>query len=80
MKYLKEDGSLDVEIIKKLPLEEKKHIMSKLTRDQLKEYISYLPINESREPITPIKVDYSIEDLLARGWGTLEDIYNILMK
>ena len=80
MKYLKEDGSLDVERINKLPLEEKKHIMSKLTRDQLKEYISYLPINESREPITPIKVDYSIEDLLARGWGTLEDIYNILMK
>ncbi len=80
MKYLKEDGSLDVERIKKLTLEEKKHIMSKLTRDQLKEYISYLPINESREPITPIKVDYSIEDLLARGWGTLEDIYNILMK
>ena len=80
MKYLKEDGSLDVERIKNLPLEEKKHIMSKLTRDQLKEYISYLPINKSREPITPIKVDYSIEDLLARGWGTLEDIYNILMK
>ena len=80
MALLKEDGSLDVERIQKLPLEEKRHEMSKLTKEQMKEYVSKLPINESHKPITPMKVDYSIEDLLANGWGTLDDIYNILMK
>jgi hypothetical protein len=80
MEYLKEDGSLDVERIRKLPFEEKKHIMNELTRDQLKDIISCLPINESHGPITPIKVDYSMEDLLAKGWGAIDDIYNILMK
>lgn len=80
MTLLKEDGSLDVERINKLPYEEKRHVMSKFTREQIEEYFSKVPINESHEPITPIKVDYKMEDLLANGWGTLNDIYNILMK
>jgi hypothetical protein len=80
MKYLKEDGSLDVERINKLPLDERLHEIGKFTREQVEEYFSQTPIKESHKPITPIKVDYKMEDLLARGWGTIDDIYNILMK
>ena len=78
MALLKEDGSLDVERIRKLPLEEKLREMSKFTREQMDEYFSKVPVGHG--PITPVKVDYKMEDLLARGWGTLDDIYNILMK
>lgn len=78
MTLYKEDGSLDVERIKKLPLEEKHRVMSRFTREQMKEYLSKVPV--SHGPITPIKVNYKMEDLLANGCGTLDDIYNILMK
>ena len=44
MALLKEDGSLDVERINKLPYEEKIHEISKLTREQVEEYFSKLPI------------------------------------
>ena len=46
----------------------------------MEEYFSKIPINESHEPLKIIKVDYSMEDLLAQGWGTIDDIYNILMR
>ena len=80
MALLKEDGSLDIERIKKLPLDEKLHEMGSFTREQVEEYFSKVPISESHKPIKPVKVDYSMEDLLAKGWGTIDDIYNILMK
>lgn len=75
---LKEDGSLDVERINSLPREDKIREMGKFTREQMKEYISKMPINESHEPVKVIKVDYKMEDLLARGCGTYEDIHKIL--
>lgn len=80
MALLKEDGSLDVERINKLPREEKKREMAKFTREQMKEYISKLPINELHNPVKVIKVDYKMEDLLAKGWATIDDIHKILMK
>lgn len=80
MAYLKEDGSLDIERIDKLPLEDKIREIGRFTREQIEEYFLEVPINESHTPITPIKVNYSMEDLLAKGWGTIDDIYNILMK
>ena len=80
MALLKEDGSLDIERINKLPLEEYWKEMGIFTRKQMKEYMSKMPINESHEPVKVIKVNYSMEDLLAKGWGTIDDIYNILMK
>ena len=80
MEYLKEDGSLDVERINKLPREEKKREMAKFTREQMNEYISKLPINELHNPVKVIKVDYKMEDLLAKGWATIDDIHKILMK
>ena len=78
MALLKEDGSLDYERIRQLPLEEKHREMAKFTREQMKEYLSKLPINESHCPVKVVKVDYSMKDLLARGCGTYEDIHKIL--
>ena len=78
MKYLKEDGSLDVERINKLPLEERLHEIGKFTREQVEVYFSKVPIKESSMSITPVKVDYKMEDLLARGYATAEQILRII--
>ena len=78
MEYLKEDGSLDVERIRKLSLDERLHEIGRFTREQVEEYFSKVPVCYG--PIKPVKVNYKMEDLLAKGWGTIDDIYNILMK
>lgn len=78
MALLKEDGSLDVERINKLPLDERLHEIGKFTREQVNEYFSKAPIKESHMPITPVKVDYKMEDLLARGYATAEQILKII--
>lgn len=57
MALLKEDGSLDVEHINKLPLEEYMDAIGDLSEEQYEEYLSKFPINESNEPIRVIKVD-----------------------
>ena len=57
MALLKEDGSLDVEHINKLPLEEYMDTIGDLSEEQYKEYLSKLPVNESNEPIRVIMVD-----------------------
>ena len=77
MALLKEDGSLDVERINQLPLEEYMEEMGTLTQEQIEEYISKLPINESGVPVCPTKVGYTIEDLLKRGCVNAKDfLYN----
>lgn len=76
MALLKEDGSLDIERINKLPLEEYMEEMGTLTQEQVKEYISKLPVNESKEPIQPIVVDYTLEEELKRGAVIAEDFLN----
>ena len=62
MALLKEDGNLDVDRINKLPLEEYMNAMGDLTQEQVKEYISKLPINESNEPMRAVMVDYPMEE------------------
>ena len=62
MALLKEDGNLDVDRINKLPLEEYMNAMGDLTQEQVKEYISKLPINESNEPMRAVVVDYPMEE------------------
>ena len=57
MKYLKEDGSLDIKRINQLPIDEYMDVVGDLTEEQYEEYLSKLPINESNEPIRVIKVD-----------------------
>lgn len=80
MVFLKEDGSLDVERINKLPLEEYMDMMGNLTHKQEEEYLSKLPINESNEPMKAVEVDYSLEDDIARGGVIAEDLINNLRK
>ena len=62
MALLKENGSLDIERIDKLSLEEHMKAIGSLTREQYREYVSSLPINEGKEYTKAIKVDYSIDD------------------
>ena len=67
MVFLKEDGSLDVERINSLPVEEYMEMMGYLTQEQVEEYISQLPINENHEPVKAVVVDYTLEEELERG-------------
>ena len=60
---LKEDGSLNVELINKLPLEEYMETMGDLTQEQVKEYLCKTPINESKESMRAIGSVF-IEDFI----------------
>lgn len=62
MALLKEDGSLDIEKMNSLPLEEWMDEMGDLTQEQVEEYLSKLPINESNEPMKAMVVDYPMEE------------------
>ena len=61
MVFLKEDGSLDVEKINNLPIEEYWDVMGELTETQIMEYNSKLPLNESNEPMKALIVTKPIE-------------------
>ena len=61
------NGSLDVERMNSLPLEEWMDEMGDLTQEQVEEYFSKLPINKSNEPVRAIEVDYTLEEELKRG-------------
>ena len=61
MAYLKEDGSLDVERINKLPMQEYMKVMDDLSEERYNEYISHLPINESKRCTKVLQVNYTIE-------------------
>ncbi len=54
--------------------------MGTLTQEQVKEYISKLPINESVEPVTAIEVDYTLEDELEKGAVLADDLLNKLRE
>ena len=62
MAFLKEDGSLDIERINSLPLREYMDAMGDLTQEQVQEYLSKLPINESNEPMRVTKVDWLTDE------------------
>lgn len=77
MALLKEDGNLDVERIRKLPLEEKIQEIGCLTQKQYKEYWSKIPINESQN--TPIKIS-GVYNMNERGVDALEFINKMRQK
>lgn len=64
MAYLKEDGSLDIERINSLPLREYMDAMGDLTQEQVEEYLSKLPFDESNEPMQASTVDWLTEEEL----------------
>ena len=78
MKYLKEDGSLDIKRINQLPIEEYMDVVGDLTEEQYEEYLSKLPINESNESMKAVVVDYTLEEELERGAVIAEDYINNL--
>lgn len=57
MAFLKEDGRLDIERINKLPIKEHMKAIGSLTREQFEQYISTIPINESKDSPRAIRVD-----------------------
>ena len=80
MALLKEDGSLDIERINKLPLEEYMNAMGDLTQEQVEEYVSKLPINESNEPMKAVVVDYPMEQDGVDAEELINNLRNRLMK
>ena len=75
--YLKEDGSLDIERINKLPIEEYMDVIGNLTQEQYQYYLSKLPINEGHEQTKPVVVDYTLEEEIERGTAVdAEDFLN----
>ena len=62
MALLKEDGSLNIEWINKLPIEEYWDMMGQLTEKQVLEYNSQLPLNESKEPMKAVSANKPIEE------------------
>ena len=81
MALLKEDGSLDVERIDKLPIEEYIKELGVLTQEQYKEYLSKQSINESQLPFHAVEVDCTMEeDVKRNGLIDAEDYLNNMMN
>lgn len=82
MALLKEDGSVDIEYNHKLSIEEfleKCHAIHSLTEEQIEELAKRSKGKPLRATL-PVKVDFSVEDLLAKGYGTIEDICKIILE
>ena len=75
MVFLKEDGSLDIERINKLPIEEYMKMIGELTDEQYHFYVSTLPINEGHQLTKAIVVDYSMEDEIKRGTAVNAEVF-----
>lgn len=80
MVFLKEDGSLDIERIDKLSIEEHMTMLEEFTSKQMNEYLSRCSINEDNNCPRNIIVDYTMEDELKRGSGIDMDIFLKKMK
>ena len=70
---------MDIERINNLPFEEYMNTMGDLTQEQVKEYLSKLPINESNEPMRAIKVD-STFDMGVNADMVINNLRNICKK
>jgi hypothetical protein len=71
MALLKEDGSLDIEWINKLPLEEWMDVIGDMSKEQFDEYNSKTPLNESNEPARAIEVDYTLEEDIKKNGAVI---------
>lgn len=80
MALLKEDGSLDVERINQLPIDEYMKEIGGLTDKQCDEYLSQLPTNASAVIVESTKADSILEDELEKGHQLTEDIIRYLGK
>lgn len=80
MEYLKEDGSLDIERINKLPLDEYWDIMGSLTEEQVAEYNRNLPINENASFIRIMEADRPLEEYGVDAEDILNNLREMCMK
>lgn len=81
MVFLKDDGSLDIERIDQLPIEEHMKMIGELTDEQYHLYTSTLPVNEGYQHTKAVVVDYTMEDEIKRGTGVdLEELLTKLRK
>ena len=62
MVYLKTDGSLDIDHINRLPIEERMVVIGNLTSAQYDYYVSTFPINEGNQHTEAVCVDYGFDD------------------
>lgn len=75
MVFLKDDGSLDIERINQLPIEEHLKMIRELSDEQYHQYVASFPENDGTQPVKAIVVDYSMEDEIKRGTGVDIDEY-----
>lgn len=75
---LKPDGTLDIERINALPLDEWMDVMADLTSDQTEYYISHTPT--VNEPIKAIAVDYTLVDKIMKGGVDAETFLKEMRK
>ena len=80
MVFLKEDGSLDIERMNALPIEEHMKMVGELSDEQLDQYESTFPENDGTQHTIPIIVDYTLEDEIKRGGVILKDYLKEKMK
>lgn len=80
MVLLKEDGSLDIERINRLPREDYIREMGMLTEEQVEEYMSKLPMFETHEPINVIESKFTLEERLERGEILVDDLLSEIRK
>ena len=76
MAPLKEDGSLDIERINNLPIEDYITVIENLTAEQHQYYNSKMPINEGPQHTKAIFVDCTIEDEIKNGAVNILDYLN----
>lgn len=74
MVYLKEDGSLDIERINKLPIEEWMDMVGDMTKEELAYLEAHTPINEGTEQTKGVVVDYTLEEEIERGTAVDADM------
>lgn len=81
MALLKEDGSLDIERINNLSFDDFIEEISNFTDEQDEEYWSEVPVCESRAPVKPVILDYSMEEFVKRhGLINADDFINDIKK
>lgn len=66
MVYLKADGSLDIERINNLPIDEYINVIEDLTESQRKYYNSQSPVNDGNQHTKAVFVDYTMEDEITK--------------
>ena len=79
MTLLKEDGSLDIERINKLPIIEWMNLMGELTDEQYEEYTKS-PLYESRDHLNYVEEDLTWEKMERAGFIGVSEALNKLKK